>query len=59
MTKKKKNFNPDAVEKYKFEISRELGIVDQTNLEAPEKFKDNARSQGRNAFFDSIIEKED
>lgn len=58
MAKKKKGFNLDTLEKYKFEISRELGIVDQTNLEAPDKFKDNIRSQGRNAFYDSIIDKD-
>ncbi len=58
MAKKKKGFNLDTLEKYKFEISRELGIVDQTNLEAPDKFKDNTRSQGRNAFYDSIIDKD-
>jgi len=38
VAKKKKGFNLDTLEKYKFEISRELGIVDQTNLEAPDKF---------------------
>jgi hypothetical protein len=54
---KKKKFNPDTLEKYKFEISRELGIVDATNLEAPDKFKDNARSHGRNGFFDGVSPK--
>ncbi len=58
MAKKKKGFNPEILDRYKFEISRELGIVDQTNLEVPDKFKDNIRSQGRNAFYDSIIDKE-
>jgi hypothetical protein len=58
MAEKGKKIDPDKLEKFKFEISRELGIVDQTNLEAPDKFKDNIRSQGRNAFYDSIIDKE-
>lgn len=58
MTDKGKKLDLDKLEKFKFEISKELGIVDQTNLEAPAKFKDNIRSQGRNAFYDSIIEKE-
>lgn len=58
MAQKSKKIDPDKLEKFKFEISRELGIVDQTNLEAPDKFKDNVRSQGRNAFYDSIIDKE-
>jgi hypothetical protein len=58
MAEKDKKIDPDKLEKFKFEISRELGIVDQTNLEAPDKFKDNIRSHGRNAFYDSIIDKE-
>ncbi len=56
MPEKKKKINLDAIEKYKFEISKELGIVDKTNLEGPEKLKDDMRSQGRNAFFDSLVD---
>ncbi len=52
----KKKVNLDNLEKYKFEISKELGIVDKTNLEAPDKFKDNVRSQGRNSFYDNLVD---
>ncbi len=58
MAEKKKKLDLNKLEKFKFEISRELGIVDKTNLEAPDKFKDNVRSQGRNAFFDSIVDED-
>ncbi len=56
MPEKKKKINLEAIEKYKFEISKELGIADKTNLEGPDKLKDDMSSQGRNAFFDSLGE---